>query len=290
MLYFLYRTGFYLTKILPRSWCYVIAEVVAWLFYTFSEKDRENVRRNLKIILGEDAPPEELESHLWAVFKNFAKYLADFFSFTEFNGEYIAENIEIEGRDNLDECMAGGKGVIALSLHLGNWELGGAVVGGLGYPISAIVLKHGSRRVNDFFNRQRALNKMKAIPLGLQVKECFKVLHRGEILAIAGDKDYTGGGIPAELFGRKVILPKGAAVISLKTGAPIIMALLTREKGDRFKLSFSKPVEFKPSGDKDADINGLMAEYLKLFEKKIRAYPDQWYEFRNIWDRAKTTQ
>ncbi|MDP8299539.1 MAG: lysophospholipid acyltransferase family protein [Candidatus Tantalella remota] len=290
MMYFLYKTGYYLTKILPLKACYAIAEGVAWLFYTLSERDRENLRGNLKIILGDDVDPEELDIHLWAVFKNFAKYLTDFFRFTEFNEEYIAENIEIDGIGNLDRCIEMGKGVIVVSMHLGNWELGGAVVGGLKYPISAIVLEHTSRRVNEFFNKLRAINKMKAIPLGLQVKECFKVLRRGEILAIAGDRDYTGGGIPADFFGRKVLMPKGAAAISIKTGAPIVVAVLTREKGDKFKFSFSEPIDFKPSGNRDADIQNLMSEYLKLFEENVRAYPDQWYEFRNIWDRVKTTQ
>ncbi len=284
MLYSLYVTGFFLAKIMPIGVCYFVAELVARTYFLFAERDKEGLRANLKVVLGGDADEATINRHVLAVFRNFAKYLADFFKFTRFSEEYVFRNIEIVGREHVDKCLSEGKGVITLSLHLGNWELGGAVVGGLNYPISALILEHANKRINDFFTRQRAINDMKAIPVGLRIKECFNVLKRGEILAIAGDKDYTASGIYVDFFGKKALMPKGPAVFSLRTGAPIVFSVLTREKGDRFKLTFEKPIKYHPIGDHEKDIRALMSEYLRIFERYVREYPDQWYAFRKVWN------
>lgn len=284
MLYVLYLIGFFLAKVLPMRACYAIAGFVARIFYIFSKRDKEELKENLRVVLGEDTPKEVIDRHTREVFKNFAKYLADFFKFTVFTEEYIDKNIGIEGREHLDGALKEGKGVINLALHLGNWELGGAVVGGLKYPASAIVLEHKSKRVNDFFVKQRAINNFRSIPIGFQIKECFRALRRNEMVAIVGDKDYTSNGVYVDFFGKKALLPKGPAVVSLRTGAPIVFSVLTREKGDKFILHFEKPIKYTPTDDHEKDVRELMKIYIKFFEKYVRKYPDQWYVFRKVWN------
>lgn len=290
MMYWLYVTGAFLAKILPLKVCYAVAGLVARLFFMFSEKDKEELRENLRVVLGEGADEASINEHIIRVFRNFAKYLADFFRFPVFTEERISKNIKMEGREHLDECLAGGKGALLLGLHLGNWELGGAIVGALKYPISAIVLEHGDRRINEFFVRQRIINRLRSIPVGVQVKECFKVLKRNEVLAVVGDKDYTSSGIYVDFFGKKALMPRGAAVLSLKTGAPIVFCALIREKDNTFKLCFEKPIRYTPTGDHGKDVRALMGEYLRIFEKYIRKDPDQWYAFRKIWVPEQTIQ
>ncbi|MFH1552128.1 MAG: lysophospholipid acyltransferase family protein [Candidatus Omnitrophota bacterium] len=283
MLYILYRIGFFLARIMPLKACYFAGSLVAWVYFLFAEKDKEILRENLRMVLGKNTDADTIDKHVLEVFKNFAKYLADFFRFPRVTEDYVFENIEIEGREHMDACLAEGNGVILLSLHLGNWELGGAVVAALKYPISAIVLKHANKRINDFFTRQRSINNLKAIPVGLQIKECFRVLRKNEALAIAGDKDYTSGGIYVDFFGRKAVMPKGPAVFSLKTSAPIVVCVLTRKKDDTFRFCFEEPIRYEPTGEYDKDVRALMEKYLAVFEKHIRENPDQWYAFKKIW-------
>lgn len=290
MLYVLYRMGFSLAKILPLRTGYAIAEIIARAYFIFAKKDREALKENLRVILGEEASEMVLDEHVMEVFRNFAKYLVDFFRFPKFTEKYISRNIDIEGREHLDGCLSEGKGMIALSLHLGNWELGGAVVAGLEYPISAIVLEHKSKKIDDFFVRQRAINGMRSIPIGMQIKECFRALGRNEVIAIAGDKDYTSNGILVDFFGKKAVMPKGPAVIALRTGAPIVFCALIRKKNDTFKLCIEPPIKYEALGDPEKDLRTLMGKYLDIFEKHIRENPDQWYAFRKIWNQEQIIQ
>lgn len=290
MLYPLYILGFSLANLLPLRVGYAVAVFIARVYWFFARRDQAELKDNLRVVLGDDVSEKVLDKHVRAIFKNFAKYLVDFFKFTRFTEEYVTEHIRIDGRENLDKALKEGKGVVLTSLHLGNWELGGAVVGGLKYPISAIVLEHKNRRINDFFNRQRAINEMKPIPIGLSIKECFKVLKRNEFLAIVGDKDYTSGGIYVDFFDRKALMPRGPAAFSLKTGAPIVITILTREKDDSFVLAVEEPIRYESTGDYEKDMRSLMELYLKRCEKYIRKYPDQWYVFRRIWEPQQITR
>jgi len=283
MLYSLYKFGSFLSRILPIKVCYFLAEVIARLYFRVARCDKGFLRENLKVVLGDGVGQAELDRHVRKVFINFAKYLADFFKFSKLTEEDIYKCAEVVGRDHLDECLARGKGAVLLSAHLGNWELGGAAVSAMGYPLNAIVLEHADKRINGFFSRRRERNNLKTIPLGIKVKQCFKALAGNEFLAIVGDKDYSGSNRYVKFFGKKTYMPKGAAVISLRTGAPIVVTTVVRKKDDTFRLAFEQPIFFDGSGDADRDVELLMRQYLEKIEKYIYQYPDQWYAFNRIW-------
>jgi len=283
MLYALYKLGIFLANILPLRGGYAVAEFAAGVYFRFAREGRKELGRNLAVVLGEGASAREVDRHVLGVFRNFAKYLVDFFRFPDLDEKFISSRVRIEGIENLDSCLKAGKGVITLSIHLGNWELGGAVLGAMGYPISALVLGHENPRINAFFTRQRTRNGLKPIPVGMPIKGCFQALKQNQVLAIVGDKNYTSGGVEVDLFGKKAMLPAGPALFSLKTGAPIVCCIMAREKDDIFRFRFEEPIRHDQTGDRDGDIRSLMKEYIRFFEKAIREYPDQWYVFKEIW-------
>jgi KDO2-lipid IV(A) lauroyltransferase len=268
----------------------VFAVIIARIYYLFARQDKINLTKNLKIALGENVDKKAINKIIRRIFINFAKYLADFFKFSKLTEEDLREKIEIVGAENIDKCMAEGKGAIALSPHIGNWELGAAIVAALGYKTHAIVLEHKDKRINNFFTRQRTINNIEIVPLGFQVKKCFAALKDKGVLAIAGDKNYTPHGDYVEFFGKKAFMPKGPAVFSLKTGSPIIPCSCIRKKDNTFKIQFEKPIELEPTGDFKEDVRALMAKYMPLFEKHIRKYPGQWYAFQEIWNHEPITQ
>ena len=264
---------------------YRFAVFVADIYGLFAKTDRKNLRENLKVVLKTD-DKKVINRHIRNIFRNFAKYLADFFRFSALTQEYILSWVSVKGKENLDKALAKAKGVIALSVHIGSWELGGAVIASLGYPFYAVVLDHKDKRVNDFFLRQRSAVNMKAISMGPQLKSCFHVLKRNSVLAIMGDRDFSdhGRGIKVNFFGRPTILPRGPAFFSLKTGAPIIPTFLIRKKDDTVELVFEEPLMTIETGNPDKDIKSTMEKYISVIERYIKSYPDQWYAFRKIWD------
>ncbi len=283
-MYYLYKIGQIIALAFPLKIIYFIATFVANLYYFFSVKDRKALVENIKMVLSDKGNDKLSEYYPRRVFINFAKYLVDFFRFSKLDKNYIGKFIDVEGREYIDEVLKKKKGAIMLSSHIGNWELGAAVISLLGYPLYVIALDHADKRVNNFFIKQRGSKGVGVISIGIALKKCFKVLKENELLAILGDRDFSEKGEKIKFFGKETLIPKGPAVFSLRTGAPIIPTFMIRQKFNRFKFVFEKPISYQPTDNEENDVKTLINSYISIIEQYIRKYPDQWYVFRNIWN------
>ena len=280
--YYIYRFGQSLALVLPLRLAYFLASFLAQGYYFLAFADRHAVRANLRIIFPEKSD-FELRKISKMVFRNFAKYLVDFFRFEKLDRQYIEKNIKLENLHHFDDALARGKGVIVLTAHLGNWELGGAVLGQLGYPLWVVALPHKEKKVNDFFDAQRNRKGLKVIAMGKAVRSCISQIRHNHMVALVGDRDFTGKGIVLDFFGKPMHFPEGPAALSLITGASIVPGFMLRNPDNSFTLKIEKSIEFSPCGDKLKDLEDLTSLCRNIFQDYIRQYPQQWYLFRKFW-------
>ena len=123
MLYALYRLGYFMAMALPIRVSYALAYLIASACYIFYGDERRAIRSNLKVVLGDSYDRKKADILTKRVFVNFAKYLVDFFRFSYVSRDYIKRYVKVDGIEYLDEAISKGKGTIALSAHIGNWEL-----------------------------------------------------------------------------------------------------------------------------------------------------------------------
>ncbi|MBN1871224.1 MAG: lysophospholipid acyltransferase family protein, partial [Candidatus Omnitrophica bacterium] len=173
-----------------------------------------------------------------------------------------------------------------LSAHLGNWELGGAVLGTMGYKISGVVLTHKNKRINDFFTRQRLAGNMRPIEIGAALKGCYRALRSNELLALLGDRDFSKNGVKVKFFGMDATMPKGPAVLSHRLGSPIVPIFMVREPDDTFTLFIEKPITGDPGDNEEAAVFNITQKCSAAIEACVRKYPSQWYAFRKIWNKG----
>ncbi len=275
--YFLYRALHFFASSLPLKAGYRVAVFFSILKYYFSPRDRRAVIANLKKILpaGEHG---KVNSYAKAVFINFGKYLLEFFRFSAADKDILKQLITVKGLDNIDAALKKGKGVIILSAHTGNWEMGGIFMALLGYPMLAVALPHRYHKVNSFFNSQREkMGVVVASSLGIGVKRIYESLKNNMLVALVGDRDFTKGGVKMRFLGDWKVIPRGPAVISQRTGAPIIPGFFSRNPDDTFVLDFLEPLpDYK-------DEVKTMEAYALAIEKIIRKDPTQWLLFREFW-------
>lgn len=281
-LYALYRFGQFLAMSLPVRASYWIACSIADIWYLGSSVDRHSVIANLERVTG-TSDRKKLKKMAREVFRNFGKYLADFFRFSKIDLDYIKRFVKVEGIENLDNAMAQGKGVIVLSAHLGNWELGGLAVSYLRRPIMAVALTHDDSRINNFFTRQRKAGKVVPVEIGITLRSCYKVLAENGLLALLGDRDFSGKGVYMDFFGKEALIPKGPASLSARLGSIIVPSFLIREDDDTFTLKFEPAIKPPQEGDEETRIKEIMKRSIAVIEKYIRLYPAQWSMFRKAW-------
>ncbi len=283
-MYYIYIIGECIASLLPRSIGYQISKVISSICFTISKKDKDTLLYNLYPVIKDRKKAIKLSKE---AVNNFAYYLVDFLRYNKFNRNFVDKYVEISGLENLDQAHAKGKGVIAITAHIGNYELAGAVIALLGYPLSVVALPHKKKKVNDFFNGNRLRVGIKVIPTGIAVKGCVSVLRKGEVLAILGDKSFSSSGRNIEMFSKSAVIPRGASFFALKTGAEIIPSFLVRRKKFFYNLIFEKPIKFdKGSACPEKEI---LEQYTEILGKYIKKYPGQWYMFEKYWVDASTS-
>ena len=276
--YLPYKIGEFVTQSVPWKIAYKIGIFFAKLHFSLSKKDREVVMNNLRVIL----PKEDevvIRKKAKEVFVNFGLYLVEFFRFSMIDRKYVESHFFIIGRENLDKAKEDGKGAILLTAHIGNWELAGMALSLLGYKLMVIALDHKNPKINDFFNKRRLNKGIEVVSLGASIKRCYKGLRNNKFVAILGDRDFSRTGYSLNFLGRKKKIPRGPAVLALRTGAPIIPVLVTRQGLDHLEIECLSPIEIS----KGTDEIGLMKKYLKIIEDRIYKIPSQWLMFREFW-------
>jgi KDO2-lipid IV(A) lauroyltransferase len=194
------------------------------------------------------------------------------------------------GWENLDRALAKGKGVIAITGHIGNWDLAGALLGKKGLPLHAVVDSFEPKRMDDLINGTREKYGINLIKIEVgSLKQIFTALKRNEIVMLLFDKPEPQTGVPVQFFGETAWLPEGPAAIALKTRAAIVIGYCARRRGDKtFVGGFEEQIEYEHllTGDKQKDIQIITQEIVTRMEAIIRRYPDQWFMFRPMWPRT----
>ena len=277
--------GYFLVMSLPLKFSYGLACFFADVCYATYRKDREAIIKNLETIAGPKNDRRTYKSMARELYRNFAKYLVDFFRFSKIDEEYVKKFVKVEGTHNIDSAMARGKGVVAMSAHIGNWELGGSVIALIGYPMSAVVLPHRNKKIDDFFRKQRLIGKFIPIEIGAAIKECYRVLRSNNILGLLGDRDFTKNGLVLDFFGRKTLFPKGPAAFAYRLGSAIVPTLIVRQPDDTFLMVFEEPIYADMNKTEDDAVLELAKSCASIIERYVKRYPTQWYIFKDMWSK-----
>ena len=280
--YISYKLAQLIVSFLPLKFAYFIAEALGRISYYFVHGAREVLRENLRNAFG-DWSERELSECVRCNFVQFGKFLADFFYTSKLDSQNINRVVEIENKEYIDEAFAKRRGALALSAHLGNWELGAVTVALLGYKISVIALSHEEEKVDAIFVKQRESKGVNVIPLGKAGRAMRALLH-GEMVAILGDRDVTSQGIKMPFFGKQAIFPRGMPVLAVRTGANILPCFMIRQRDNRHKLFFEKPFCADLSKNTGETEREILVKWIKMLEKYIMLYPEQWFMYHRMWD------
>ncbi|MCD8245693.1 MAG: lysophospholipid acyltransferase family protein, partial [Parabacteroides sp.] len=274
-----------LCNVMPQRFLYFIALRVADLnYYWLDKKGRKAVHENLRQVLT-DAPEARIHKEARWVFRNFAKYLTEFFRFRHFDETFFRTNMAHFGVDNVDNALAGGKGCIISSAHMANWELGAAGLSIMGHKkMTVSVAMHRFGKINNLFMREReAVGLTVADMPTAPPRSPMRAPRRNEGVGAKGLRDPTAQGVMVDFFGKPCRFPQGPARMSLATGAPIIPAFCLRRTNDSFTTVFLPPLAMPVEGDREEKVRAITQQFAQVMENAIQMFPEQWAVFYSFW-------
>lgn len=280
-----FRAAYSLANILPRGASQALAGLIGRVSYRFNHKSREALRENLRLVTGKSGA--ELDTLCLANFENFLKMLADYFYCTGGNGDRTEQLLEEwHGFENLTAALELGKGVIVITGHLGNWEMGGILLSLRKLPMTVVTLREPTSELSRWRDDYRRRLGIKTITVGsdhFSFVDMIKTLRNNEIVAMLVDRPYAGSGTPVRFFGRDTLFSTAPALLWQHTGAAVLPAFVLQNKKGRY-LSFADPaIPMERHEDQREALARNTQRIATAFEAIIRENPEQWYNYVPIW-------
>jgi len=276
-----YRLGTRWIGAIPKPMAYALSKSIALVSYLFYKTAVGNVKDNLMRAFP-DLPDRELSALTLRLFMNYSKYLVDYGRYTGLNRKMVIDKIvSFDGRENLDAALSMQKGIILLTAHLGNWELGGIFFSSYGLKTNVVTVQDSNESIDGVRKAYREQYDVNTITIGdspFATIEMLRALNNGEVIAMLIDRYREGlDCIEADFFGHPARFPRGPFTLSRLTGAPIIVAFVVKD-GNGYRGIVEPPLVVTDDGE---DIEALKMVVDSL-ERHIVKYPDQWYNFTPI--------
>jgi KDO2-lipid IV(A) lauroyltransferase len=266
-----------------------VADQVAHAFVELRPKYLEAILGNTARVLGLPVTHPAVDHTARDMVRQHARAWMDFFWFGQRPLQEALGNFErIEGLEHLDAAMAEGRGVILLTAHAGNYELGGILLRARNLKVHVVYKPDRFEAVERLRKRMRALSGVQGIPVdgvGFSTLPLVKLLREGALVGMQGDRDFSLNGVPMPFFGREVPFPRGPWELAAMTGAPILTGFFFTDENRRFHAHFGEPIHITADrGERMAAIDAGMRRFVADLEALIRHYPSQWYCFYPFWD------
>lgn len=271
-------------EVLPHRLAIRVGGGLGHLFRVFSGKRVAAAERRCARALDVDAG--EARAVVRASYSNMGRSVAEVIHFSK-SRRRLASFITVHGEENLRDAYERGKGVILLSAHLGNWELGAAVLAERGYPMNAIGADQRDERITNLIMEKREALGVRTVSKGFDLKSAIRCLRRGEVLAILIDQDVKDKGVMAPFLGIPASTPYGPAKIAMKYGSVILPSFMIRRGTSPYHDLHLLP-SLWPDGypGPEETMEEAMTLCNEALSEWIRKYPGQWMWMARRWPRT----
>lgn len=280
------RLAMFLSRNLSPRWGDRIARATASLVCRLKPAVHRIVQVNLRQALGADVNEAALHDITRQVFKTSVRSYYDLYRAIQLPPEEMVASVEIP-----EESMAVARsmwdregGTVMVVPHLGNFDLGAPALVPHAPELHAVSLADPPPGF-QLANEMRRSVGFAVTPMGpTALRQAIRVLKRGGVVGIGGDRPVSDLDEPIPFFGRPARVPSGHVRLALKTGAAIVMGCCYfSPESSSYVLYLEPAMELVRTGDRDEEIRLNMRRVLDRLEAIILRWPGQWLMFVPVW-------
>ena len=255
--------------------------------YVLARPQRRTAMVNLRIAFPEK-PDRERLAILRESCRNFGRIAAEWCHMQGLTAANVAERVTFEDPEfwhGEAQRIIASSGILALTGHVGNWELFAHTIGLYGNPVHLVHRPFRNPRFDAFVNAERRRSGTKLISKRRAAAQIVRVLQGGGIVAIPFDQNATGRwGVFADFFGVPASTHPGLARLHELSRAPVYPVFLVRQGATpRHRIVILPRVETVRGGDRDAATVENTRRFNRVLETVVRAHPEQWIWMHRRW-------
>ncbi len=227
----------------------------------------------------------EIERLLKRVYANLFRLVGEIFYLRRLvTAANWRDYVEIENGERALDVFLEGRGGILISGHLGNWELLGRVLSWVGLPSQMLARPLDNPLLDRYILGLRESGLQRVILKRGSGGRIERILEEGGFISVLVDQNAGRKGAFVPFFGRLASTWCSPAILSQKTGAPIVPGCCVRTgEGMKFKVVVGEPIYPRETADVSAETLRITGEFTRLLEKWVRVYPEQYLWLHRRW-------
>ncbi len=278
------RIALAIVDVMPLSVAEGFARFLADIYCELNVKRRQVAIDNIKRSgIAED--DDETRRIARDSFRHFAVLIIESIKSDRFfDKENWRDKVEMDiPEETMELLKKPGQGILLVSGHLGNWEVAAQLLSYL-KPVMAITRDMNNPYSNNLILKRKSRERLTLTPKhSADGGRFLNVLRNGEVLALLNDQYARDRGMKVDFFGSPAETHTAVAMLHFITKAPICFGYCVRTGSMSFKFKATKPMVFKPTGDRNADTRAVLESLNRELEAAIREYPEQYLWAHRRW-------
>ncbi|MCK4563346.1 MAG: lysophospholipid acyltransferase family protein [Verrucomicrobia bacterium] len=281
------------SRILPEEAVYALFKGFALLFYIASGRRRNLALRNTEIAFPE-MPIKERRVLVKKSYVNLSEsmVLNILIMTNRVSNERLMDMVETDGWERFDRTHTdNSKGLLAITGHLGNWELMPQYAAlRLGRQVHVI-----ARKGNNLLLEERIVRPLRE-RFGVSVfykknalMRIMKAIKKGDLCGLLIDQKLKPPeGIYVDFFGKPAPTTGSPALLQIRFGVTVQPAFMIKAGHRKYRLLIGEPVHWTDNGKPmEEQVHELTRIHQQIIEEMVRQYPDQWFWMHNRWGLKK---
>jgi len=275
----------WLATVLPRGPGLRLYGLLGALAYLALPRERSRTIAHLRYVYGSSWSERRIRFTARRVFVNLGMNLFDAIRLPRMSDDELRRVVTSDRFDVLLAANRKGPGPVAVSLHLGCFEMLLPVTARWGLNGFAVGQRLFDRRLDKLVAQARSGVRMDYVARDANPREVIRRLQRGMTFGVLIDQDTNVDGVFAHFLGRLAYTPSGAIRLALRYSIPVFVVTTRRVGLLRHHVQVQGPLEL-PAGADGAEalvrsvelVNGVLSD-------AIHQAPEQWVWMHRRWSR-----
>jgi len=277
------KAGFAIGRALPRPIGLPIFSFLGTLSYYLLNTDRRLAVKHLTFVFGNEWSKKKIRAVAREVFRSQGKNLFDAVHLGATKADVFDRIVSHDSLYNVAQACGRGKGIMAITAHLGCFEMLLHLFARRGLNCFAVGRAFKNPDVDEVVRKMRSGHGIEYIDRSESPRKIVHLLNHGKVMGVLIDQDTKVEGVFADFMGHPAFTPSSAVRFAMKLEIPIFVSVTARLPGDKHHVYISNELIPVDTGEPKADlviniqkINDIICEY-------IRKHPEQWVWMHERW-------
>ncbi len=248
--------------------------------YIVDKKHRLRTASNLNIAFP-DWDEARVKAATKSIYEHFGRIMGDFLRSPARSNEEVLAAATVEGYEHLEQAKNMGRGILAITGHLGNWERFPHWMVASGTNCTVVARDANQKGIQAEVLKLREATGSQVLSRGSAAREIITRLRKNEMIGLMPDQNDSEVFVP--FFGKMCGTVLGPAVLHLRTKAPILPAFCVRTGPARYHIK-ALPLII---AEEEETPESITSRVNLALESVIREYPEQYLWLHDRWKSAR---